>query len=132
MNKLFYRLFCSYKRLKSIEVDFNIITDTGYVIHTITEEIKPKEELIMIDKSYDIGGHFSCIKYIKDKYKDKLNSRAIELLDKYKNKDLIVARSSVFESGSYIVKCAYDIDLIWEEDISFEQYNKLKEFLHVF
>jgi hypothetical protein len=111
----------SYKKVNSIQVEYSLITKSGNEIFNLNEEYIPEKKIIEEDNDFGWG----IRKIITDKFKEKFNKRAKELLSLYQKKEIKELKKGVLESGDYIVKCVWYIDI----DYKSLTYKEFKEFI---
>lgn len=117
-------IFSKAKKVKSIEVYYSLITQSGNEILTISEDLKPEKEII---RDY---GDFSVlskedIKKIKE-ITDKFDKRARELLNKFQEKERKKIKQGWMDSGNYIIKCVWDLS-IETEWLDFKEFKEWKK-----
>lgn len=121
MSRLGY-WFSEIRKIKKIYVTYSLITKSGYDILTLNKEITPKK--LLMTEYYGFG--YNCWnKVIEKNYKNKFIKDTKELLLKYQKKKLNKVGNGYLESGDYIVKGVYDVEIV-SEKISFEEYKKYR------
>jgi hypothetical protein len=120
LKKLVWKLSPEYKKVDDIEVSFSLITDSGYEIFIVPEEVK------LYKTFYTSSEYFPGeeIRFDK-KIKDQLNKRANQILTEYQKKKRVGVNRGKIDTGKYIVKCTWGIKPITKE-MTFEEYLNYK------
>lgn len=124
MNKLWFWLK-NYKKLSKIKIEYSLITMSGKEITSVKEKIKPIKPFIVNYDSCDYGDYCRNIENDKE-YKKIFDKRAEELLNDSQKQERKHLKNGWLDSGSYIVKCVWDIFFEFEKATYEEVEQNLK------
>lgn len=127
LKKLWYYMAVQPDKIKEITINFKFVSSSGYIISTNTQKFTTEKS-----NFYNTGFDERMKMYseIRDKYNEKFNEKAKELLiknrkEKDKEKLYTSLKQGYSIKGKHIISCLWDID-IETEPVSYEEYYATK------
>lgn len=119
MNELKY-CFSNYKKIIKINVKYKLFGESGNTIATETFDFIPKKFLVekYLDYNFKMWD-----KIIYKEYSECFNKIAKRILKDNRKKKFHKLKSGSFISGTYIIKCIWDV-YIDTKDLTYEEYKK--------
>jgi hypothetical protein len=114
-----------WKKIKSIVVEFSLITDSGHKLMRIEREI-PLTKLIPVYN--DWRERLDKEKDLSEKNRELFNKMAKEILVEHQKKKIRHLTAGKCYSGKFVVKCIWEVNLELEK-MTFEEYREAGKIL---